>query len=131
MEEHLVLKPCTVINRYKEKEEVYIGRGSKWGNPFVLGAQGSRDEVCVLYEAYFWSTDLRFSLGELVGKKLGCFCKPQRCHGDFLARLANEYATTGVIPERPQVISPAPLAKPSGESQPHPEEHLEGLFRLD
>lgn len=89
----------TVINRYKEKEEVYIGRGSIWGNPFVLNRHGSRDEVCDSYEAYFWTTNLVERIPELVGKKLGCFCKPQRCHGDFLAKLANEYAATGILPK--------------------------------
>lgn len=81
---------CKAINRYKEKEDVYIGRGSKWGNPFVLGKDGTRDEVCDKYEAYFWTTNLKDSLHELKGKKLGCFCKPQRCHGDFIAKLVNE-----------------------------------------
>jgi hypothetical protein len=34
--------------------------------------------------------DLVNDLHELKGKKLGCFCKPKRCHGDFLAREANK-----------------------------------------
>lgn len=94
--------PCTVINRYKEKEDVYIGRGSIWGNPYAIDRHGSRDVVCALYEDYFWTTELRLRLPELVGKKLGCFCKPQRCHGDFLAQLVNEYERTGIIPSKPQ-----------------------------
>jgi len=102
-------QPCIVINKYHHLKEVrdpntvYIGRGSIWGNPFVLNRDGSRDEVCVLYEQYFWTTDLAKHLPELVGKKLECYCAPVRCHGDFLAKLVNEYESTGIIPEKPQV----------------------------
>lgn len=49
-----------------------------------------RDRVCAEYERYFWKTNLVDSLRELKGKTLGCFCKPLRCHGDFLAMLAND-----------------------------------------
>ena len=81
----------TVVNKYKEPYEVYIGRGSKWGNPFVIGKDGNRDDVCDKYEAYILSNQtLLDALPELKGKKLGCFCKPQRCHGDILAKLADE-----------------------------------------
>lgn len=80
----------TVVNKYKEPYEVYIGRGSKWGNPFVIGKDGNRDDVCDKYEAYLLSNQtLLDALPELKGKKLGCFCKPQRCHGDILAKLAD------------------------------------------
>ncbi len=79
-----------VVNRYKSKFDVYIGRGSKWGNPFILGKDGDRDEVCDKYEEWFWKQDICNDISELKGKILGCFCKPKRCHGDFLARIANE-----------------------------------------
>ncbi len=79
-----------VVNKYKSKFDVYIGRGSKWGNPFILGKDGDRDEVCDKYEDWFWKPDIRNDISELKGKILGCFCKPKRCHGDFLARIANE-----------------------------------------
>ena len=79
-----------VVNKYKEPYEVYIGRGSKWGNPFVIGKDGNRDDVCDKYEAYLLSNQtLLDALPELKDKKLGCFCKPQRCHGDLLAKLAD------------------------------------------
>lgn len=79
-----------VVNKYKESYEVYIGRGSKWGNPFVIGKDGNRDDVCDKYEAYLLSNQtLLDALPELKDKKLGCFCKPQRCHGDLLAKLAD------------------------------------------
>lgn len=83
---------CTVVNKYKEPFDVYIGRGSKWGNPFkpLDSSDSERNRVCDAYEDWFWKTDLPDQLHELKGKRLGCFCKPKRCHGDFLARCVNE-----------------------------------------
>lgn len=49
-----------------------------------------RDRVCDECEKWFWTTELPGQLHELKGKVLGCFCKPQRCHCDFLAREANK-----------------------------------------
>lgn len=82
----------TVVNLKKQKYDVYIGRGSKWGNPFPMKnySQEERDRVCNEYEEWFWTTDLPNQINELKDKILGCYCKPKRCHGDFLARLANE-----------------------------------------
>lgn len=70
---------------------VYIGRGSVWGNPFVMGVHGNRDEVCVQYERYLWNqiksgeVSLQ-SLAGLANKDLVCFCAPLRCHGDTLQK---------------------------------------------
>jgi len=83
----------TVVNIKKTKNyDVYIGRGSKCGNPFVMKdwSQTERDRVCDEYEKWFWTTDLITYLHELKDKRLGCYCKPKRCHGDFLAKLCNE-----------------------------------------
>lgn len=81
-----------VVNKYKEAYDVYIGRGSKWGNPFNMNgnSEKERNRVCDEYEKYFFSTNLPNEIHELKDKVLGCFCKPKRCHGDFLAKLANE-----------------------------------------
>lgn len=82
----------TVVNRKteREKEEVYIGRGSKWGNPFYVGVDGNRTQVLEKYSAYLQTRqDLLASILELKGKVLGCYCKPQKCHGDTLAALAD------------------------------------------
>ena len=76
-----------VVNKYKHVYDVYIGRGSKWGNPFVIGKDGTREEVINKYEEYLLnSTELLNSLHELKGKTLGCFCKPKACHGDILVK---------------------------------------------
>ena len=81
-----------VVNLRKEKYDVYIGRGSKWGNPFVMrnNSDEERDYVCTAYEDYFYKMGLDEDIYELRDKVLGCYCKPKRCHGDFLAKLANE-----------------------------------------
>ena len=68
--------------------DVYIGRPSKWGNPYVIGKDGTRKQVVESYRLYVLNTALRYSLHELQGKVLGCYCKPLACHGDVLAELA-------------------------------------------
>lgn len=63
----------------------YIGRGSKWGNPFIMGKDGDRTDVIRKY--YFYLRDnveLRSQLEELRGKQLGCYCAPKACHGEVL-----------------------------------------------
>ena len=74
-----------VVHCKKKSYDVYIGRGSKWGNPFVIGKDGTRDEVISKYEMHIMSSEsLVNSLPELVDKTLGCWCKPKACHGDIL-----------------------------------------------
>ena len=67
---------------------VVIGRPSKWGNPFKIGRDGTREEVVVAYRDYIARRpDLLAALPELRGKVLGCWCKPAACHGDVLLEL--------------------------------------------
>ncbi len=80
---------CIVVNKYRSSYDVYIGRGSKWGNPFVIGKHGNREQVIAQYKRYLWSQikSGQITLGDLIeldGKKLGCFCKPKSCHGDVI-----------------------------------------------
>jgi hypothetical protein len=81
-----VMMKTLVVNKYKDEYDVYIGRGSKWGNPFVIGKDGSREEVIVKYEKMLSVNVelLSVLLCELEGMRLGCFCKPSACHGDVL-----------------------------------------------
>jgi len=74
----------------RERHHVYIGRPSKWGNPFAVGRDGARGECIALYERWLLENEqLIASLPELCGKVLGCWCAPRGCHGDVLVRLAN------------------------------------------
>lgn len=77
----------------RERLAVRIDRSTRYGNPFVLGDDGDRDEVCDAYERHYLphkrSITERIEAGELTGKVLVCHCYPQRCHGDCLASEAN------------------------------------------
>ena len=84
-----------VVNKYASAYDVYIGRGSIWGNPFPVDKHG-RDECIAMYEVYIrerLSKEPRLiqELLNLKGKTLGCFCKPKRCHGDILVQLIQEF----------------------------------------
>nr|VFK44660.1 MAG: protein of unknown function (DUF4326) [Candidatus Kentron sp. TC]VFK46151.1 MAG: protein of unknown function (DUF4326) [Candidatus Kentron sp. TC]VFK54126.1 MAG: protein of unknown function (DUF4326) [Candidatus Kentron sp. TC] len=76
-----------------EKYDIYIGRGSKWGNPYAVGFDGNdRDEAIRKFEYDFERGFLRFSKEDVLklkGKTLGCHCKPAACHGDVLAEYLN------------------------------------------
>ena len=83
-----------VFNSRRITEEVngsiYIGRPSKWGNPFEIGKDGTREEVIEKFKEYLLQNDeLMASLEELRGKNLLCWCAPKACHGDILIELAN------------------------------------------
>jgi hypothetical protein len=72
---------------------VYIGRPSKWGNPFEIGKDGDRETVILKYREWILTQPhLIASLPELRGKVLGCWCAPKACHGDILVSLANQKA---------------------------------------
>ena len=79
-----------VVHCKKAKYDVYIGRPSKWGNPFEIGKDGNRQEVIAKYEAWLFTDGKHLlpQLHELKGKTLGCWCHPLPCHGDVLSRLA-------------------------------------------
>ncbi|MCK9542947.1 MAG: DUF4326 domain-containing protein [Novosphingobium sp.] len=81
-----------VVHCKKEKYDVYIGRGSIWGNPFIIGKDGSREDVISKYEVYFLNNKKLISLlPQLKDKILGCFCKPKACHGDILIKYIKEW----------------------------------------
>lgn len=85
-----MMKTTVVNKKHDVPYDVYIGRGSKWGNPFVVGTHGTRDEVVMKYRNWIYEQpDLIASLHELKGKVLCCYCHPLSCHGDVLAELAN------------------------------------------
>lgn len=81
----------TVVNLRKSAYDVYIGRGSKWGNPFPMRHEGDRDYVIDMYEDYARDTFTKEDLIPLVGKRLGCYCKPKLCHGDVLVKMIQEF----------------------------------------
>ena len=92
---------CRVVNRRTHtaadgEEEVYIGRArgvpGEWGNEFVMGRDGTRDDVCEKHRRAVLNSRSRLQAvaDKLRGKPrlaLICWCAPERCHGDTLCEL--------------------------------------------
>lgn len=89
-----------VVNVRTEQCDIYIGRPmprrpslvpSGFGNPFVVGRDGTREEVIARYREWIQAQPVLLArLEELRGKRLGCWCKPQACHGDVLVEMLAE-----------------------------------------
>jgi Domain of unknown function (DUF4326) len=93
----MTMTDCKVLKHQRGEKlppnSVYIGRPSKWGNPFVIGKHGTRTEVIEKYRAYILSRPwLMATLPELRGKNLVCWCAPEPCHGDVLLELVQRGA---------------------------------------
>lgn len=87
------MKKGKVVHCKKEPYDVYIGRPSIFGNPFLIGMDGTREQVIEQYRIFIESMvrnnrDLRNQVKNLHGKTLGCWCAPLPCHGDVLLELA-------------------------------------------
>jgi len=84
----------TVVGIRRKEYDVYIGRAGNthdgyFGNPFIIGRHGDRAKVIELYREHFLDRlkiDEEFAkrIEGLKGKRLGCFCKPDACHGDVI-----------------------------------------------
>lgn len=75
-----------LVNIANARCDVYIGRGSPFGNPYALGVDGDRQEVIRLFRIHFYEKLkrdplFRSQVETLRGKKLGCHCYPVGCHG--------------------------------------------------
>ena len=77
-------------------DAIYVGRPSKWGNPYAIGRDGTREEVIARYRTWLgtmiYDFDIlhrRLNIEELRGKDLVCWCSPLPCHADVLLELAN------------------------------------------
>ena len=80
-----------VVHCKKSKYDIYVGRPTKWGNPFTIGKDGTRDEVVEKYKQWILKQpELLADLPELKGKVLACWCAPQNCHAEVLVELANQ-----------------------------------------
>lgn len=71
------------------RNAVFIGRGSKYGNPYKIGRDGSRDEVIALYRDYLLSRleEGYFTIDEIIAlyeTDLVCYCHPLPCHGEVI-----------------------------------------------
>lgn len=96
-----------VVHCKKEKYDVYIGRPGRanasmygdptygmWGNPFILDIDGNREEVLDKFEKFLRGHPQLLALAKekLKGKVLGCWCAPEKCHGDIYKKIIEEEA---------------------------------------
>ncbi len=81
-----------VMNIKNDTPDVYIGRPSKFGNPFQIGPDGTRAQVIEKYRDWIMKNPklIKEAKRTLKGKKLGCFCKPLACHGDVLVEIVEK-----------------------------------------
>lgn len=93
----------TVVNLKNSEYDVYIGRAGKgqegyFGNPFIKGPLDTSGSTIRRYKDYFLKrvgedVEFRERVHALKGKRLGCFCKPNMCHGDVIATYLNDLDT--------------------------------------
>ena len=92
--EYIGRKGVVFIGKGQDKER-FPKKDSIWANIFKIDKNTDRDKVIELYESYIREKiekeGLQEELLKLEGKNLGCWCKPERCHGDVLRELIAEY----------------------------------------
>ena len=81
----------------KVPDAIFIGRPGDWGNPFVIGQHGTREEVIAKYNDYLIDRLIRndSKLIEMFKNlkdddKLLCFCAPVPCHGEVIRHIWSE-----------------------------------------
>lgn len=88
-----------VVHCRRERFDVYVGRPTVWGNPYSHKENTAakykvetREEAIAAFEQWVLALPgfVRFIKQELRGKVLGCWCSPDPCHAEVLARIANE-----------------------------------------
>ena len=95
----------TIVHCKRDAYDILIDRTTKRGNPYIIGPDGNRDEVCDKHMEWLkewienkkeitirglsnkWQVE---HLEELRGKRIACWCAPNRCHGDNSVRLLND-----------------------------------------
>lgn len=81
-----------VWNKYHKnypKDAVYVGRPSKWGNPYAIDGEITREKAIAYYRQHV-AKKHDLIRQELRGKDLVCFCAPKPCHADVLLEIAND-----------------------------------------
>lgn len=76
----------------------YPPENSKWHNPYKAKDVGAN--VCQLYREYLILCIKNNYIAEedfnnLRGKNLGCWCKPNHCHGDIILEFFQEIELLG------------------------------------
>jgi hypothetical protein len=84
-----------------ERDDVDISRSGYFGNRFVIGRDGNREDVIEKFERWarkegVFNEEYRERVKGLYGKRLVCWCKPLKCHGDILMLLSEEWISEDV-----------------------------------
>jgi hypothetical protein len=116
-----------VVHCKKSKYDVYIGRPSKWGNPFTHLSSTkygqfyvkTREESIASYENWLLQQPNLVDEAklELKGKVLGCWCAPLSCHGDVLMRIANSQESSTPLSQEKLIIKEETGTKETRTSQ--------------
>lgn len=72
------------------EDTIYVGRPTKWGNPYKINEKVDRSNAVALFREYIEQYVPKEELEELKGKNLACWCKEgSPCHADVLLEIAN------------------------------------------
>lgn len=111
----MTLRKKYVVHCRREPYDVYIGRPSPFGNPYSHLKESAakfkvatREQAIKMFEKYLLDRPelVERVKRELVGKTLGCYCAPLPCHGDVLARVANEGVELKTRAKTPKLYGP-------------------------
>lgn len=74
--------------------ERYPKKSSNFANPYKIGIDGTREEIIKKYKKYIIKKinedeSIMDEFLALKGKNLGCWCYPDKCHGNILLELLN------------------------------------------
>lgn len=91
-----IIRPkTTVVNVKHEEYDVYIGRAmpgyaqSEFHNMVRLRPGMSREECLALLRVEWEKTPQIYDRmrAQLLGRRIGCWCAPQLCHGHLIVEL--------------------------------------------
>lgn len=89
------MNKTTVVHCKKHEYDQLVDRTTILGNPFRIGIDGTREECIAKYELYArerMKHDLVFAqaIWKCRGKRIACWCSPLACHGEVIARIADQ-----------------------------------------
>ncbi len=113
----------------QQRRLVRVGRPSVWSNPFshlpdakhVKFQVKTREEALDRYEEWLQTQPqlIERAKRELRGRVLGCWCKPDRCHAEVLARIVNDaFPEDAKIPPPPPPPDPADVRALASQNSP-------------
>lgn len=114
-----LVRPVVGNKKYGLRSGVYVGRPSRWGNPWSTPEDGPRTEVIERYARWLLTQpDLLAALPELAGHHLVCWCAPLPCHADVLLFLSNGNIEANIASLRKWAESTAGAGAGAGGGSP-------------